>query len=239
MQIRINKYLASIGVGSRRQIDKLISKGLVEVNGTRLEELGTKIDPEKDKITIEGEEIQYEDPLTYLVLNKPKGVVSTTSDEMGRESVIDLVESSRRLYPVGRLDQDSEGLILLTNDGELTHKLTHPKFHIEKVYLVEVVGDTSEKILDKLRKGVRLKDGVTAPAKVSVEKNSGKRSILRFIITEGKNRQIRRMCGAVDLEVLSLKRISIGPIELGDLKLGKSRKLTEEEIKQLKSTVNL
>lgn len=237
IKIRLNKYLASRGVASRRNIDKLISDKHIEVNGVVVSELGTKVDPLKDKIKIDGEEIKYESPMAYLILNKPKGVLSATSDEMGRKVVVDLVDSSKVLHPVGRLDQDSRGLILLTNDGELSHKLTHPKYHIDKTYLVTVVGEVTDWILKELREGINLKDGKTAPAKVEIDGKEGSRTILKFTIYEGRHRQIRRMCGAVNLEVLDLQRIAIGPIEIGSLAEEKSRPLTAAEVDMLKKLV--
>jgi 23S rRNA pseudouridine2605 synthase len=238
-KIRINKYLSSIGIASRRKVDQLLRQGQIEVNGQILTKPGIKIDPAKDKIRVSGEDVKYQPEFVYIALNKPKSVLSTTFDATNRKTVVDLVESTRSLYPVGRLDQDSHGLILLTNDGELAHRLTHPKFHIDKTYLVLVQGGVLEEQLEKLRNGILLKDGKTAPAKVKIEYFKDNRTLLEFIIQEGKYRQIRRMCGAVGLEVVDLKRLAMGPIKIGSLEVGESRVLKEAEIKALKMAVSL
>lgn len=236
--IKINKYLANSGVASRSQIDKLIRAKQVLVNGVVAEQ-GLKVDPSSDEIKVLGEKIAKNANLAYIVINKPLWVVSTTSDEMGRATVVDLVDLGVRVYPVGRLDSDSTGLVLLTNDGELTHRLTHPKFHIPKVYEVTVKEKVKNIHLKLLREGVELKDGKTAPAEVEIIEEDKDLTRLRFVLHEGRNRQIRRMCGKLGLEVTALKRVEIGPIMLGNLKEGEYRCLSEKETKNLKEVVNL
>ncbi len=237
--IKLNKYLANSGVASRRTVKELIKNGEVIVNGDKIFEAAFKINPEKDEIKVLGKKIEKNSNISYIILNKPLEVVSTTSDEKGRTTVTDLVNSKIKLYPVGRLDADSIGLILLTNDGELTHKLTHPKFHIPKTYQVMVHGKVKETQLKKLRNGIKLKEGMTLPATVEILEEFKFTTKLKFIIHEGRNRQIRRMCGVVNLEVLELKRVGLGPIKLGDLEEGKSRNLTEEEILNLKKAAGI
>lgn len=233
--IRLNKYLASIGLASRRKITELIKKEKVKVNNLITIEPGVKINPQKDKITFDGNDIVSKNTrLTYLILNKPKGIISTASDEMGRKTVLSLVNTKDRLYPVGRLDSESVGLILLTNDGELTNKLTHPRYHINKTYHVLITGKVPQGKLNTLRRGVILKDGKTASAEVRIVMNNIKSTLFEIVLHEGKNRQIRRMCAALKLNIISLKRVAIGPIELGNLKPGESRPLTDAEIAILK-----
>lgn len=236
MNVRLNKYLSSIGIASRRKVEEMILQGRIKVNGDLVKDLGRKVDPQKDEILVDGQTIHGRIKFVYLVLNKPKGIVSTVSDELDRKTVLDLVDTETRVYPVGRLDQDSSGLILLTNDGELTQKLTHPKFHISKSYEVLLQGKVDEWQLNKLKNGVVLKDGKTAPADVKILKEKDNRTLLEITIYEGKNRQIRRMCAAIQLQLLELKRTAIGPIKLGILEVGKYRELTSDEIKLLKES---
>lgn len=233
--VRLDKYLSNSGVSSRRKIGELVKKGVIFINGKKAIESGQRIDPEKDEVIVEGKKLAREAHLIYIILNKPLGVLSTTSDELGRKTVLDLINTNVRVYPVGRLDSDSIGLILLTSDGELAHKLTHPKFHIPKTYLVLVRGKVKEGQLKKLRGGILLKDGMTKRAEVKVLEEFKFTTKIEFIISEGRNRQIRRMCGAVDLEILELKRVAIGDIKLGELKEGESRELEVAEIKGLKN----
>lgn len=237
--IRLDKYLANAGLVSRRSVDKYLKRNVVKVNNDQVFEGGVKVDPKEDQISVNNQTLKPESNLVYIMLNKPMGVVSTTLDEQDRPTVTNLVPSPVRLYPVGRLDSDSIGLILLTNDGELTHKLTHPKFHIPKTYEVLVKEKPTKRQLQLLRTGVELKDGKTSPAEVEIIEEFKFTTKLKFVLHEGRNRQIRRMCGKVGLEILELKRISIGPINLGDLELGASRKLTEKEIIHLKKSVDL
>lgn len=231
--IRLNKYLSQQGLASRRQADTLISEGKVLVNDQPAK-LGTTIDPDKDTVKFLGKVVASNKPEleTYLVY-KPLGYVSTTSDPQGRPTVTSLVKSSTRLYPVGRLDQDSEGLILLTNDGDLGFRLTHPKHHVPKTYHALVTGNVTPAKLNRLRRGVMLKDGRTAPAQIEVIRPQGNKSLLSITIFEGRNRQIRRMFSTQKLEVEKLKRVAIGELELGDLKPGNSKKLDTKDLSSL------
>lgn len=231
--IRLNKYLSQQGLASRRQADTLISEGKVLVNDQPAK-LGTTIDPDKDTVKFLGKVVVSNKPEleTYLVY-KPLGYVSTTSDPQGRPTVTSLVKSSTRLYPVGRLDQDSEGLILLTNDGDLAYRLTHPKHHVPKTYHALVTGNVTPAKLNRLRRGVMLKDGRTAPAQIEMIRPQGNKSLLSITIFEGRNRQIRRMFSTQKLEVEKLKRVSIGELELGDLKPGNSKKLDTKDLSSL------
>lgn len=231
--IRLNKYLSQQGLASRRQADTLISEGKVLVNDQPAK-LGTTIDPDKDTVKFLGKVVVSNKPEleTYLVY-KPLGYVSTTSDPQGRPTVTSLVKSSTRLYPIGRLDQDSEGLILLTNDGDLAYRLTHPKHHVPKTYHALVTGNVTPTKLNRLRRGVMLKDGRTAPAQIEVIRPQGNKSLLSITIFEGRNRQIRRMFSTQKLEVEKLKRVAIGELELGDLKPGNSKKLDPKDLSSL------
>lgn len=232
--IRLNKYLSNFGIDARRKIEDFLSANTVTVNGKRVLEPGVRVDPSKDVVLANGKPLQ-KPKLIYIALNKPKGVISTVSDEHGRESLLDIVKIRDRIYPIGRLDQDSSGLILLTNDGELANRLTHPRFHIPKTYEVIVSGRLVPRQLQILANGVFLKDGKTAPAEVKVLRQTAKGTALHITIHEGKNRQIRRMCGSLGINVLALKRISLGSVRLGDLAVGKYRELSEEEINSLRS----
>lgn len=235
MQLRVQKFLANQGVASRRSIEKMIGEGRVSVNGQVVSKQGVKIDPDKDKVSVDEELIKSKDQLVYYWLNKPVGIISAASSKYGESTVADLVQSEKRVYPVGRLDKDSQGLILLTNDGELTHRLTHPKYHIDKTYQVRVVGKITQNKLELLRSGIELEEGITKPAQVTEVEDQ----CLQFTIHEGKHRQIRRMCAEVNFHVTELIRTDFGPIKLGHLQLGNSRKATDEEITTLKQLVKL
>lgn len=227
--IRINKYIAKCGVCSRRKADELIINGKVSVNGKIATDLGLLIDEQKDIVRVKNKKIEIEEKKVYIMLNKPKGYVTTNSDQFGRKSTIDLIHENARVYPIGRLDMYTEGLLLFTNDGEFANRLTHPKNKVEKVYIAKVDSDINEEQLVDLRNGVDIGGYITAPAKIQ---NIGNNS-LQIIISEGKNRQVRRMCEAVGLKVLELKRIQIGDLKLGNLPLGKYRYLTQNEIKSI------
>lgn len=232
---RLQKILAGAGIASRRKCEELILKGKVEVNGEVVTTLGTKADPAVDVISVEGKTIGAEKKL-YVVFNKPKGVITSASDPQGRKIVTDYLKSiPERLYPVGRLDYDTEGLLLLTNDGEFAHLLTHPKHHVPKTYVATVKGVPHGSALDKLKNGILLEDGITAPAEVEYQDidPEGKFSTISITIHEGKNRQVRRMFEAIQHPVTKLKRISFGELFLGNLKRGLYRYLTKEEIEGL------
>ena len=226
--VRLQKVLAQAGLGSRRVCDDLIAARRVRVNG-EVARLGRRVDPEVDVVEFDGARIGVKAGLVHYLLNKPAGVITTASDPQGRPTVIDLVPAEPRVFPVGRLDGDSEGLLLLTNDGDLTHQLTHPSFGVDKEYLVEVEGAPHRGALARLREGVELDDGVTAPAKVAQLDDR----LLRITIHEGRNRQVRRMCDAVGFPVVRLVRTRIGPLTDRTLAPGAWRALTQDEVRTL------
>lgn len=228
---RIQKYIASCGVMSRRAAEKEIAAGNVTVNGVRAE-IGQAVS-DKDVICFHGERIRPEKRKITVMLNKPSGYVTTMSDEMGRKTVNDLVDLPERLYPAGRLDKDSEGLLIMTNDGELANRLTHPKNGKKKIYHVYLRGSVDNNALDMLR-AMKMLDGEKInPVGVELIKRSPTGSVVKFTLTEGKNRQIRRMCEAAGVTVTQLKRVQIGSLRLGDLKTGQYRKLTDKEKEEL------
>lgn len=231
---RLQKVLASAGVASRRKAEEIIKEGRVRVNGRVVTELGEKVDPVKDKIEVDGHTISAEKTVTVL-LNKPRGVVCTVSDPEGRETVLDLVSKIKaRLYPVGRLDFATSGALLLTNDGELSYALTHPKHEVEKTYLLKIKGQVTEEILQKWRDGVDIGDVVTRPAQVFKVEEEENYTWVEMTIKEGRNRQIRRMAEAVGLEVNKLKRISFAGLTIEKLRVGHYRELTTKELARLK-----
>jgi 23S rRNA pseudouridine2605 synthase len=230
---RLNKYLANLGICSRRNVNSFLKVNNVTVNGQRIIEQGFRIDPKTDTILLNNKKI-VPPKFVYYLLNKPKGVVSTTADEFGRKNVISLISTRERIYPVGRLDKDTTGLLLLTNDGELTNRLIHPKYHVDKIYSLTIQGKATTVQLTALRTGVLLDDGITAPAKISILHSNSGTSEFTMTIHEGRNRQIRRMCETVGIHLLALKRISFGPINLGNIKNGTYRSLTRKEIEKLK-----
>jgi 23S rRNA pseudouridine2605 synthase len=226
--IRLNKYIASCGVCSRRKADDIIQKGNVKVNGKTVEDFGIQIDEKKDIVEIYDKKIKLEKSKLYLMLNKPKGYITTNDEQFMRPSTVELINEDIRVFPVGRLDMDTEGLLVFTNDGDFANKVIHPKNKIEKTYVVRFKeGEADPKKIEKMKKGVDIGDYVTKPAKVRLmSKNQ-----LEIIISEGKNRQIRKMCEVVGIDVYDLKRTKIGMLELGDLKVGEYRKLKPSEIK--------
>ncbi len=234
--IRLDKYLASLGAASRRGIAVFLKKKRVTINGQRVLEPGIRLDLAKDRVSINGQEVK-QPKYVYIMLNKPKGVISTASDEYGRENVTQMVEVKERVFPVGRLDKDTTGLILLTNDGEIANKITHPRYHMPKTYQLLIAGSVAKEKIRILREGVDLEDGKTAPAKVSVVKELDGKTVLRMVLYEGRKRQIRRMCEALHIPLLELKRISIGPVLLKNLKVGKWRYLSEKETADLKKSL--
>lgn len=225
---RLQKVLARAGFASRRACEELIAAGRVRVDGD-IARLGRRIDPETALVEVDGVIVGVRPGLVHHLLNKPVGVVTTSDDPQGRPTVIDLVPREPRVFPVGRLDMDTEGLLILTNDGELAHRLTHPSFGVEKEYLAHVEGEPSRASVRRLREGVELEDGVTAPAKVAVVGPS----VLRLVIHEGRNRQVRRMCDAIGHRVLRLVRTRIGPLTDRRLAPGESRVLTGDEVRSL------
>ncbi|HRY60329.1 MAG TPA: pseudouridine synthase [Patescibacteria group bacterium] len=237
--VRLNKFLSKNSLISRRTADKLIIQGKITVNGEKIKELGIKINPEKDSVFIDGKKIKIQDDKVYYILNKPVGYITTMSDPRGRKKVVDLVPKYPKVYPVGRLDYDSSGLLILTNDGDLTYRLTHPKFEKEKSYEVKCrimnyeSGIMNDKIIvGKFLKGIRLKEGVAKADNVKVLSQKG--DIITFNITlhQGWNRQIRRMCATVGLDVISLKRVRIGKLLLGNIKEGMWQKINPKDTKK-------
>lgn len=233
---RLQKVLAQAGIASRRKSEEIITGGRVRVNGKVVTELGTRVDPQKDRVEVDGKQITDEETVV-LILNKPRGVVSTVSDPEGRETVADLVKHVKaRLFPVGRLDYATSGVLLMTNDGELANALTHPRYGVEKTYLVKVHGSVTEHVLDQWRKGVKLDDGeTTRPAKevFKIEEADGY-TWIQITIKEGKNRQIRRMSEATGLLVSKLKRVAFAGLTIEGIPIGKYRELTSREAYRLK-----
>lgn len=235
--VRLQKLLANAGFASRRKVEELIVQGRIEVNGN-ISSLGDKAN-HKDNILVDGLKVNIDIELETYLLNKPLKVVSTTSDEHGRKSVVDLIETDKRIYPVGRLDYETSGLIILTNDGDLTYHLTHPKFEIPKKYVVSVEGEIEEENILLLKNGVILEDGITAPAQVRILAIKTNSTLFELTIHEGRNRQVRRMCDAIGHSVVSLHRSQIGPIRDSNLKIGQYRKLSLDEIHQLYKTFSV
>ncbi len=229
---RLQKVLAHSGLGSRRTCEELIADGRVTVDG-EVAVLGRRVDPERDRIELDGVAVVVDDDLVYYLLNKPPGYVSTASDPEGRRTVVELVPTTPRVFPVGRLDADTEGLLLLTNDGELTQLLTHPSFGVVKTYLAEVDGDPAPGALRRLREGVELDDGLTAPARAKVVQRRGATAAIEIGIHEGRNRQVRRMCAAVGHPVRRLVRTRIGPLHDRQLEPGAWRMLSRNEVRRL------
>lgn len=233
MEERLQKFMARCGVASRRKCEELILDGKVKVNGTIITELGFKINPEKDMVYYMGNLIKPEEVKRYIMLNKPVGVVTTVKDEKNRRTILDIVKVDERIYPIGRLDYDSSGLIILTNDGELYNKIIHPRSEVFKTYIVKVNGLFEKEKLEALRRGVDIGGYITAPCKAKIVWSNASSSELEISIHEGKNRQIRRMCSSLGHDVISLRRVSIGKLTLGDLKQSNWRDLSEDEIKYL------
>ena len=234
-EIRLQKYLAQIGIASRRKCEELILDGKILVNGEKVE-LGRKVNPEKDKIEYLGKIVKLEKKdYTYILLNKPIGVVTTANDQFDRQTVLDLIKTDKRIVPVGRLDMYTSGALILTDDGDFIYKVTHPKHEIEKTYNVTLKGVIEKAQIQELEKGVKIEDYITKPAKVKILKIDSEKNISRIQITihEGKNRQVRKMCEAVGKKVLALHRAKIGFLDVKDLKVGEWRYLTKKEIEKI------
>ena len=231
--MRINKFRADCGAGSRRACDEIIKEGRVKVNNKVVAELGLDVDEHNDRVYIDGKRIQVKRH-TYVMLHKPKGCISTAKDDKGRKTVTEFVDIEKRLYPVGRLDYDTEGLLLLTNDGKLTHKLTHPKHEIYKTYVARIEGKLTAEEINTLREGVELDGEKTLPAIVNVFEADEKHQRVEISIREGKNRQVKRMFETVSKNVVFLKRTKIGEISLGGLSRGAWRYLNQKELDYLK-----
>ncbi|NNE44944.1 MAG: rRNA pseudouridine synthase [Gemmatimonadetes bacterium] len=238
--LRLYRYLATSGVASRRRCDDLIRAGRIAVNGVPVAELGTRVNPAHDEVTVDGKLVSLPDQRWTLAMNKPRDVLVAASDSRGRRTVLDLLEGfPGRVFPVGRLDYRSEGLLLFTNDGDLAYRLAHPRFKVEKLYRVDVVGQISPSLVDSFRKGVMLEDGRTQPAVLAVVQKTKTRSSLEIELREGRKRQIRRMLAIFGHEVTRLRRIRFGPIALGDLPEGAWRELSSEEVRGLRRAVDL
>jgi len=238
--IRLQKVIAEAGLASRRAAEKMILDGRVMVNGEIVSSLGTRVDPQRDKIVVDQQELCLRESKEYLIFYKPKKCVTTLHDPEGRRSIVDfLTKVGTRLFPVGRLDYDAEGLLVLTNDGELAHRLQHPRYGVRKVYEVKITGHPDAAALNRLRSGVQLEEGVTAPAQVEVLRTLPKACWLRVALIHGWNRQIKRMCAAVGHAVLKIKRVAYGPLRLGQLKPGSYRPLTDRELDLLSRAAGL
>ncbi|HYK08945.1 MAG TPA: pseudouridine synthase [Candidatus Eisenbacteria bacterium] len=242
--IRLDKFLSNAGIISRRGVKHFLKENEVTVDGKRFTESGTRVEATSE-VLINGKKVS-KPGFVYFLLNKPIGIISSTNDEFARDTVVSLVDTNERIYPVGRLDKETHGLVLLTNDGELTHKLIHPKYHVPKVYRLLINGKPTQHQLEQFRMGVFLRDGITLPAEVTVVKTvlpGGSRdsnqiqTILEVTLHEGRNRQIRRMCEEVGLELVDLERTAFGPLRLGELERGEYRALSKKEIQSLKDAV--
>jgi 23S rRNA pseudouridine2605 synthase len=232
---RIQKILAKAGIASRREAERMVVEGRVSVNGKVVQTFGFKADPSKDHIKVDGRRLAPFEPKVILLLNKPRGYLSTVKDPKGRPTVLDLLKNLKwRIYPIGRLDFDAEGLLLLTNDGDLAHLLSHPRFSIPKTYWVKVAGVPEEKKLNRLMKGVMLDDGGAKAVSCSLIRQKEKNSWVRVVVTEGRNHLVKKMFSAIGHTVLKLKRIEYGPVQLGDLPFGQFRYLSPAEMEKLK-----
>ncbi len=233
--MRLQKYLAEAGIASRRKAEELIIQGKINVNNKNVTELGTKINPSKDVVEYNGKVVTIQEEKIYILLNKPIGYVTTAKDQFNRDSVLDLVKVKQRIVPVGRLDMYTSGALILTNDGDFVYQVTHPKHEIEKTYTVTIKGIVQKEAVEQLKKGVRIEDYTTRPAKVKILKTDEEKNQSRLEITihEGKNRQVRKMCEAVGHKVLALHRSKMAGIGVKDLPLGKWRYLRKEEVNKI------
>ena len=232
-KIRLQKFLSEAGVASRRKAEEMIRNGAVKVNG-HVAQIGDSVDPKKDTITVKGKKVTKQSNMRYILLNKPRGYVTTTDDDLGRKCVLELVKDVKeRIYPVGRLDRVSEGALIMTNDGALANAMMHPSKHVPKTYRVTVRPEPTSEQIDILSTGVELDGRLTAPAEVFIVAKEEGRAVLEIVLHEGRNRQIRRMCEAVNLEVARLRRIAVGSVKLGMLQTGQWRDLTPQEIEAL------
>ena len=238
-KIRLQKFLSEAGIASRRKAEEMIRSGLVKVNG-KIANIGDSVDPKTDSVSVGGKKVKKENSLRYILLNKPRGYVTTTDDDLGRKCVLELVSGVKeRIYPVGRLDRISEGALILTNDGEFANAMMHPSKHVPKTYKVTVRPGISSEQVDILSTGVDIDGRMTAPADVRVLSKEDGRAVLEIVLYEGRNRQIRRMCEALELEVARLKRTAVGSVKLGMLKTGEWRDLTPQEVESLLKSAGL
>ncbi len=230
--VRLQKYIAMSGAASRRAAETMITEGRVRVNGEKVTEQGIKVEIGCDKVTLDNKPLEIKNKNYYIMLNKPAGYVSTVTDQFDRPTVVDLVKKDidTRIFPVGRLDYETEGLLLMTNDGDFTYRITHPKHHVEKTYIAVIKGGIKVADLNKLRRGIRVEDYTTSPAQVEIMDAVDGHTYIKITIHEGKNRQVRKMFDTLGYTVVGLQRISIGQVELGNLPLGRWRHLTSHEI---------
>lgn len=236
MEIRLQKFLALAGVASRRKSEELILDGKIKVNKQVVTTLGTKVNPNYDIIEYNNKKIIHKEEKVYYMLHKPIGYITSVKDEKNRKTVIDLLKTvPERIYPVGRLDYDTSGLLILTNDGELTYKITHPKYEIAKIYKAKVSGTPTPNELEQFQNGLMIEGRKTAKAKIHILKTKANSSIVSITITEGRNRQVRKMCETIGHPVINLKRVAIGQLHIGNLSVGQYRPLTMQEVKYLKS----
>ncbi|MDR2904025.1 MAG: rRNA pseudouridine synthase [Clostridiales bacterium] len=234
--MRLQKYLSEAGVASRRKSEEFILAGRVTVNGETVRTLGTKVDDAADTVLFDGAPVKKKEQFVYLMLHKPEGYVTTSKDQFDRPAVLDLLKDVKeRVFPVGRLDFDTSGLLILTNDGELTYKLTHPKHNIDKVYIARLFGEPTAEELARFRGGVEIDGRTTAPASIEIIKKDARFTSAKITIKEGRNRQVRKMCEAIDHKVAVLKRVATGKLFLGDLQKGDYRHLTKAEVAYLKN----
>lgn len=233
--VRLQKYIAMSGIASRRAAEGIIAEGRVKVNGKTVTEQGVKVEIGADKVDVDNKPIKLKDKKYYIMLNKPVGYVSTVKDQFDRPTVVDIIKEDidTRIFPVGRLDYDTEGLLLLTNDGDFTYRVTHPKFHMDKTYIATIKGGMTISGINHLRRGVKIEDYVTSPAEVEILDAFDGMTTVKITIHEGKNRQVRKMFEAIGCKVVGLQRIKIGIVELGHLPLGRWRHLTSHEINYL------
>lgn len=234
MEIRLQKYLAECGVASRRKSEELITLGKVTVNGEVVKTLGAKVNPDSDIVKVDNKAVSIEARKLYIMLNKPEGYITSLKDERDRKVVVDLIDVRERIFPIGRLDYNTSGLLLLTNDGDVYNKIMHPRNEIVKTYIATVRGIFTEKEMASFRKGVDIGDYITAPSEIKTISISGGNSTVEIKIHEGRNRQVRRMCERFNHKVITLKRISLGNLQINDLPKGQWRLLTDEEIRYLK-----
>jgi 23S rRNA pseudouridine2605 synthase len=237
--MRLNRFLARSGVCSRRNADLLIQAGRVAVNGIPVEKLGVKVDEKQDEVKVDGRKVSLNQNLLYILLNKPKGYLSTVKDNFNRPTILDLVGKDKNVFPVGRLDKDTQGVLLLTNDGELTFRLTHPRFEIEKKYRVTVQGRMDPETLIRFKQGIKLEEGVTARGEGRIIQAGEEKSVFQLTLKEGRKREVKMMCQAIGLKVLGLKRTDFASLTTKGLKVGEWRYLTEREATRLKKMTGL
>ena len=236
--LRLNKALAQAGFGSRRAVEQIVRDGRVELNGEIVLDLGRRVDPERDRLAVDGSRVVLDTRRRYWLLNKPSGVVTTAADERGRPTVVELVPDDPRVYPVGRLDLDTEGLLLLTNDGDLAHRLMHPSYGVQRRYLAEVE-QLPHGALARLTRGVELEDGFARADKARIVARSGRRQMVEVVMVEGRNREVRRLLDAVGAPVKRLVRTALGPLRLTGLAPGEHRQLTRDELRDVYKAVGL